>query len=457
MKTKKRRMEFISFCNHTGLERHFAKMAKKGWLIESISNYYWTYRKIEPKEIHFCVTYYPRASDFDPEPSEAQQTFHEFCAYTGWQLCCTWHQMQVFYNEKENPIPLETDPVLEVETLHKACKKNFLPSYFLLLALGIIFGRYFVARVFADPIGLLSNASQLLTGFCFFCMAVISTAELSAYYFWYIKAKKAAQDGIFVDTPSTAKLQLSIAILTLLALALWFLNLIFSGDPVYTWVAVLMFAYVIVLHISVNSIKLGLKKAKASKGINKLLTILSCFVLSFLMMGGVVWLTMFVTRADLLEKNQEIYAEAPLSLSDLIEIDEDKYMSENRSNRTVLLSERAVHQRKPFDTEGTSTAPDLRYRIITVKAPFLYAWCKEQMYYDQDETNSSRWPVGNRMVYKEQDAFSWGAKEAYRLYSEEGWWTNTYLLCYEDRIIEIRFDWEPTPEQMETVRQKLNP
>ena len=457
MKMKKRRMEFISFYNHTGLEKHFTKMAKKGWLIESISNYYWTYRRIEPKEVHFCVTYYPRASEFDPEPSQEQQTFHDFCAHTGWQLCCTWHQMQVFYNEKENPIPLETDPGLEVETLHKACKKNFLPSYFLLLALGIIFGGYFVARVFADPIGLLSNASQLLTGFCFFCMAVISTSELSAYYFWYIKAKKAAQDGIFVDTPSTAKLQLSIAILTLLALALWFLNLIFSGDPVYTWVAVLMFAYVIVLHISVNNIKLGLKKAKASRGVNKFLTILSCFALSFVLTGSVVFLTMSANRAGLLKIDSTMYTELPLSLSDLMDVEEDHCMVENRINQTALLRQQVVHQRNSrFSLEGTSNVPDLRYTVIIVKLPFLYDWCKEQIYYEQDETYSD-WPVGNRMIYKEQDTSAWGAKEAYRLYSEEGWWTNTYLLCYEDRIIEIRFDWEPTPEQMETVRQKLNP
>lgn len=66
------------------------------------------------------------------------------------------------------------------------------------------------------------------------------------------------------------------------------------------------------------------------------------------------------------------------------------------------------------------------------------------------------WPVGNRMIYKEQDPAPWGANEVYRLYSEEGWWTYTYLLCYEDQIIEIRFDWEPTAEQMAIVSQKLN-
>ena len=38
MKTKKRRVEYFSFYNHTGIEEHLTRMAKKGWLLESISN-----------------------------------------------------------------------------------------------------------------------------------------------------------------------------------------------------------------------------------------------------------------------------------------------------------------------------------------------------------------------------------------------------------------------------------
>ena len=66
-------------------------------------------------------------------------------------------------------------------------------------------------------------------------------------------------------------------------------------------------------------------------------------------------------------------------------------------------------------------------------------------------------PFGHRLVYREVDAAPWSAAEAYQIYHEEGYYLNWYLLCYENRIVEIRFDWEPTPEQMETVRQKLNP
>ena len=66
-------------------------------------------------------------------------------------------------------------------------------------------------------------------------------------------------------------------------------------------------------------------------------------------------------------------------------------------------------------------------------------------------------PVGHRLVLKEQDPSPWGANEVYRLYQEEGWYMNWYLLCYEDRIIDIRFDWEPTTDDMAIVNQKLNP
>ena len=34
---------------------------------------------------------------------------------------------------------------------------------------------------------------------------------------------------------------------------------------------------------------------------------------------------------------------------------------------------------------------------------------------------------------------------------------NWYLLCYEDRIIDNRFDWEPTTDHMTIFDHKLNP
>lgn len=456
MKPKKRRLEYYSFYNHTGIEKHLTEMAQKGWMLEAISNLYWTYRKIEPKTIHFCVTYYPRGSDFDPEPSEDQQTFHDFCAHTGWQLACTWHQMQVFYNEKESSIPLETDPVMEVDTLHRACKKNFLPSFYSMLALSILMGGYTLARIFYDPIGLLTSSSQMLTGFAYICVLAISLVELVTYFLWYKKARRAAQDGLFVDTPSTAGFQKCIVVLLMIGMVWWLTNLLAADDPLLFWVAVAMLGYMFVVILAVNGIKQGLKKAKVSRGMNRFVTLATCFILPLIMTGLVTYGFISLNRTGAFERKPQDDMSIPLSLSDFMEINEMDYTEYDRTNETTLLQQRVVNHHASLHAMEAGNAESLRYIITTVKVPFLYKWCAEQIFWDEDESNNGI-PEGHRSIYKETDASYWGADAAYRLYHEEGWWRNTYLLYYDDRIIEIHFSWEPTEDDMAIVNQKLNP
>ena len=52
MKNKKRRMELISFYDSTKIKKHLEQMAEKGWLLESMSNFGWVYRRIEPKKLN---------------------------------------------------------------------------------------------------------------------------------------------------------------------------------------------------------------------------------------------------------------------------------------------------------------------------------------------------------------------------------------------------------------------
>ena len=62
MRDTKRRLELYSFFNHTGIAAHLEDMAQKGWMIEKITGFGWVYRRIEPKRLHFSVSYYARAS-----------------------------------------------------------------------------------------------------------------------------------------------------------------------------------------------------------------------------------------------------------------------------------------------------------------------------------------------------------------------------------------------------------
>ena len=201
MKNTMRRMENITFYDPAGIARHLEKMAARGWMLESCSNFTWRYRRISPAKLHFAVTYFPQASDFDPEPSEQQRTFREFCEMAGWKHVVSWAQMQIFVNERENPVPMETDALVQVQTIHKAMKKNYLPSQLLLLAVSLLNAGLLIHTLITNPLYVLSSNSSLFTGSCWTLMLVLCSAEIWAYYHWYHRAKKAAeQNGEFLET-----------------------------------------------------------------------------------------------------------------------------------------------------------------------------------------------------------------------------------------------------------------
>ena len=58
-------------------------------------------------------------------------------------------------------------------------------------------------------------------------------------------------------------------------------------------------------------------------------------------------------------------------------------------------------------------------------------------------------------VLRPEDAVPWGAKNVYRQHYLDGSIVNRYLLCYEDRIVSITFDWEVTDTQKQIVGEKI--
>lgn len=207
MKDTKRRWEAFSFYDYTNIEVHLEKMAAEGWLLEKMSAFGWVYRRIEPKKLTFTVTYYPKASVYDPEPSEEQKTLWDFCESAGWELAASAAQMQIFYNERENPVPIEADALVQAETIHKAAKTGFLPSYFSLLPIGIFQLFFFFWQIKENPVQFFSTNANLFTAVCCLFVLVTCFTEIGRYYHWYRKALAAARlDGSFVETHGSRRL-----------------------------------------------------------------------------------------------------------------------------------------------------------------------------------------------------------------------------------------------------------
>lgn len=461
MKETKRRWMSFTFYDRSGIERDLEEQAAKGWMLEKCSAAGWIYRKIEPAKIHFAVVYFPAASAFDPGPSDQEKRFREFCEHTGWELIASNIQMQIFCNRNENPIPIETDPAIELEHIHVSVKKTMLPTYVMdvvlaCMQLGLAFWRFS-----HDPIGEAANSAALLSVLFWAFLIFFCGAQIFLYYRWYWNAKKAAKDGFFLETRSTDRFQICVGIFTTLAVV--FLLWSFGG-PNMIGVALLMVAGILGITALMVMLTNHLKKKQVSAKWNRVLTYGIAVVGSLLICGIVLWLMVGVRlnhrdRTDEAEAYEYngwtfyVYQDPiPLRIEDLMEVTYEGYSYERISEvSSPLLSRYEARQRPRHDALAEVA---MQYRIIEVKAGFLYPWALEQMREDFDHNYGYPEDDTNWEEHRVIDPNPWGAKEGYQLVlgGEEQY---RYLLCYENHIIEIDLEWEPSEEQMKTIQEKL--
>lgn len=458
MKDRKRRLETFSFYDQRGICNHLERMAAKGWMIERLSNFGWVYRRVQPKRVTFAVSYYPKASEFDPEPTEGQKTLFAFCAHTGWQLACSSAQLQIFYNEQEHPTPIETEPTLEVESIHASVKRSFLPAYGVLLFLGLLQEALFLSGLLGDPIDKLSSPLGMFAGVCWGVVILLCLVELVCYFHWHRRAKKAAQRGEFLAPISTAKFQKAALVVVGLELLYLVANVALSGDSMLRWVGGLMILYLAALLFLINGVKQLLKRKKASRGVNRTLTWIASFVLSFAMMGGIVFVTLRLSSMGFFAAEDQgaettwmaAQDQLPLTLEDLLEVNPEDYIRERRGDGSLLLGQHVMREYARLDGADTSNSPWLEYTIVQVKLPALYDLCKDRLLSEKE----TGYPTGEK-EYRPQDATPWGAREVYRLYDPVYGSEQEYLLCYDNLLVELSISWEPTEEQMQMMGARL--
>lgn len=445
MKDTKRRFEWFSFYDHTGLERHLEGMAERGWLLEKIGNFTWHYRRIEPKKLTFSVSYFPRASQFDPEPSEEQRTFYDFCAHTGWTLAASSAQMQVFYNARPDPTPIDTDPALEVEAIHQAAKKGWLVSQLILLGVGVLNFGQFLWRLLDDPITALSSPLHLFSLVCWPVLFLMIGVELGTYFLWRRRALRAAEQGEFLATrshPMVQKLALAVVSVGLV----WFLACL-RGGMLTMMVAMLACTFGIVF--LVMRLRELLKRYKASAGVNRAVTLGACVILPVIMVVLVTALVLTSGGRWLAGSD-----EPPLALADLTETPADGELDQDvRLTQSPLLAVLTASQYLRLGRSPGDPVPHwLQYTVIEVRASFLYDVCKERLLDKNGALGTNYLPV---KYYVPIDPAPWGAEEAYQSAYENSGPMDDYLLCYPDRIVEFDPDWEPNQEQMALVGEKL--
>lgn len=454
MKDTKRQLIPFSLYDLTGMETHLEKMAEKGWLLDKVSALGWRYRRIEPRKLRFTVSYCHRASAYDPEPTEEVQTFYDFCAHTGWRLAAEFGSMQVFYNDQEDPTPIDTDPTLEIQTVGREVRKA-LPAQILLLLLGFWMGGSWCYSLVYEPIDLLASPTSLFTGACWLGLFVWSAADMLTYFLWRRRAKQAAERGEFVPTHGCHRILQAVLALAVLGILYYIVAARLPGLRILTAIMVLGFA---VLFLAVNGTKDFLKKRKVSRRKNQAATIAVDILLAVVLMAGISYATIaLVSRGDF---SLEADIEPPLTIADLTVEADPRYIVRSHVEASVFLKVREFTEEA--HPEESARLPELQTKIVDIYLPGIYDFCLRELLHERDDWegfSDDGAVITPYYVYQEIDGTPFGAQEAWQRYvgGENGEPTGDYLLSFPGRLVTLKCDWELTAEEMAVAGAKLAP
>ena len=457
MKDTKKILCHFSFYDQIRIQEKLEEMAEQGWMVHQPGNFTWTFKRMEPKKLRFAVTYFPGASEFDPGPTEGELTKLDFCAQDGWRLALKWGVMQIFYNENEKAVPIETEPLAQVENITKSMRKSVLFMHLFEAALIVWYMFLQVGMFRRDPVEYLSDPLKVYQIPMWICLLLACLYETFFYFYWTRKAKKmAVEDGVFLPIQTKIKSSYIFLAISVLMMLLAFgssLNYLIFG---LIWCGVMFF-----ITFAVNRIKAFLKKKGASRRVNLvvsggsvfLFTILFLGILVSIIIGSDVSLTRDSRPVGSYEykgMTWDIYDDPlPLTVEDLMEIDAN-WSKEMDHQETGLVAFTEYRQR-PLYTEPREV-PDLRYTIIDIKATFLGDYIRQVV------LNSRQDEVLDDFIFTDHfepvDATIWSADEAYQLHWS-GTIMDTYLLFWDNRIVEIKFYWQPTAEQIEKTAEIL--
>lgn len=440
---------FAEFYDYTGAARRLERMAAKGWMLKEADGYVWCFEKAEPQKLHFSVVYFPDISNLDLAPKRQLLDYIAMCEAAGWRLAAQREQMLIFYTAEADPVPIDTDPVIQLETVRKVMKKTHVRGNICL----IIFALLSLWQTHNDfstfPMHYFAFNISLLHAVWMAALLLISCAELITYGLWVRRAKAAAEQGRFVPSKRGALFTLVSA--SILPLALMLMAAV-DQEPM---VAVFVLIWCILSTALLGGMRwFGkfLKKQGFDAGSNQ--------VLQGFFMGGMLVILIYGTVGFISDWKEEhrknpteqtlfyppnetwyYYADSlAMSLEDLGVARGNAVYDSRSSGQASVLMESVGGRERPVLYERDSEAkqmPAMEYTLYVAKWSGLRNLIKE----NRLAANSG---------FESVSASVWQAERVLRSEHRSMY---HYLVIWEDRVLEISFSWEPTDEQITSVAE----
>lgn len=218
----KRQLSWYQVDDTQAVARHLERMAAKGWLLEGIDNWFFRYRRAQPVQARYAVTFFPEASIYDARLTEGQETYIDYCRAAGWELAAAYGPIQYFRALRPDAVPIETDEAVKLTAIRRTMRKTTVLSYGLLLALPAIVLPMDLFQFRREPLEFLSSRASLSQALLMVGIALFSILILGDYLLWVLRSRRSVAGGGRCARPHTRfRLGLSAVMLALCAYTVW--------------------------------------------------------------------------------------------------------------------------------------------------------------------------------------------------------------------------------------------
>ncbi len=446
----KRKFFSYQLSDFQALQYDLELMAIKGWKLVKITNAHMIFHQVPSARIRYQIAFPPYGDMLDYRDNPRIDEYRDFCEESGWEYICNFNTLQIYATDDPSVVPLYTDDKTKLDIIHRCMKKNFIPPQILLLIVMLFNIGIKVYEYYTSPSSLLSSNSSLFLLLSFIIILGLQIHSLDRYFYWYRLSKYNISVGDPMPEGSSKPLS-SYLLIASIPMILFIFSLSFTTPEI----AILAFIMLFLFFGSFSLIHIVLKKLKRGPKINTAIILLTSIVIvasiPFLVVStGTIRLLaprpVETIKYDVkgLTYTLDIFKEdIPLKIEDFYPIITDYPYSYNKEESSSIFLTKGE-----YEQESVSFVMDsLYYEVLDVKWPIFYtAFVKEkiEMY---NHTSERSWKV---VTIPELTA-----NKVYQLYSNDLPLRDEYILCYENQIIHVKFDFDDHQPNLLIVEEKL--
>ena len=101
------------------MQKFLERQALKGWVLDDFTGNFWYFRREVPKKRHYSIVYMPKKTMTEDAFNQRVGEFQAYCSHAGWKCEAADDYIRIYYNDREDPTPIETDSYAELESMRQ--------------------------------------------------------------------------------------------------------------------------------------------------------------------------------------------------------------------------------------------------------------------------------------------------------------------------------------------------